>query len=132
MSQSDPLADSLTRIRNAVRARLEKTEVPDSRMVRAVVDILKREGFIQNYRLMESKPRSMVRIYLRYTKERRPFVSRLARVSKPGLRRYVKREEIPLVLGGAGISILSTSKGILTDAQARAEGVGGELLCQVS
>ena len=130
--QTDPIADLLTCIRNASRARLEKTDVPDSRMSRAIVDILKREGFIQNFRLIESKPRATLRIYLRYTQDRRSMITALRRVSKPGVRRYVGKDALPKVLGGLGVAILSTSKGVLTDTEARAQGVGGEWLCQVA
>lgn len=132
MSQSDPIADLLTCVRNASRARLEKVDLPESRMGRAIVEILKREGFIQNVRVIDAKPRAALRVYLRYAPGRRPMITMLSRVSKPGLRRYVRKDEIPSVLAGIGVSILSTSKGILTDAQARAHGVGGELLCRVA
>lgn len=111
---------------------MEKTDVPDSRMSRAIVDILKREGFIQNFRLIESKPRATLRIYLRYTQDRRSMITALRRVSKPGVRRYVGKDALPKVLGGLGVAILSTSKGVLTDTEARAQGVGGEWLCQVA
>lgn len=131
MSQSDPIADLLTAVRNASRARHEKADLPDSRLGRAIMEILKREGFIQNYRLVEAKPRAILRIYLKYTKDRRPVLTNLTRVSKPGLRAYVGRDEIPAVFSGMGLSILSTSKGVLTGAEAKAHGVGGELLCKV-
>ena len=131
MSASDPIADLLTSVRNASRARLEKTDVPDSRMSRAIVDILKREGFIQNYRVIEGQPRAALRIYLKYTKDRRPILTQLRRISTPGLRRYTAKAELRSVLNGLGISILSTPKGLLTDAEARAHGVGDELLCTV-
>ncbi len=131
MGQTDSLADLLTCVRNASRARLEKTDVPDSRMGRAVIEILKREGFIQNYRVIDGRPRATLRIYLRYTKDRRPIVTQLQRVSTPGLRRYIGKADIKPVVGGLGLSILSTPRGILTDAEAKAQGVGGELLCQV-
>lgn len=131
MSQTDPLADSLTQIRNASRARLEKTDLRDSRMTRAVVDLLKREGFIQNFRVIEATPRATLRVYLKYTKDRKPVMSQITRVSTPGLRQYVGVQQIPVVYRGLGLSILSTSKGVLTDADARAQGIGGELLCRV-
>lgn len=131
MSQTDPLADSLTQIRNASRARLEKTDLRDSRMTRAVVDLLKQEGFILNFRVIESKPRATLRVYLKYTKERKPIMTQLVRVSTPGLRKYVRVQQIPQVYRGLGLSILSTPKGVMTDAQAKAQQVGGELLCRV-
>lgn len=131
MSQTDPIADLLTRVRNASRARLDKTDVPSSRMTRALVEILKREGFILNFRAIETTPRATLRLYLKYTKDRRPIITQLARVSTPGRRHYVRVTAIPPVLRGMGISILSTPQGILTDAEAKARGVGGELLCRV-
>jgi len=131
MSLTDPIADLLTRVRNASRARLEHVEVPDSRMTRAIVEILKREGFIQNVRVIDARPRASLRIYLRYAPGRQPVITQLQRVSKPGVRRYVGRQALPAVLKGMGVAILSTPKGVLTDAQARAQGVGGELLCRV-
>lgn len=131
MSQTDPLADGLTQIRNASRARLEKTDLRDSRLTRSVVELLKREGFIQNFRVIDSKPRATLRVYLKYTKDRKPIMSQIVRVSKPGLRKYVGVEQIPSVYRGLGLSILSTSKGVVTDADAKAQGIGGELLCRV-
>ncbi|OGX39397.1 MAG: 30S ribosomal protein S8 [Omnitrophica WOR_2 bacterium RIFCSPHIGHO2_02_FULL_68_15] len=131
MSQTDSLADSLTQIRNASRARLEKADLRDSRMTRAVVDLLKREGFIQNFRVVDTKPRTTLRVYLKYTKDRKPVMTQLTRVSTPGLRKYVGVQQIPQVYRGLGLSILSTSKGVMTDAEARAQKVGGELLCRV-
>ena len=131
MSQTDPLADSLTQIRNASRARLEKTDLRDSRMTRAVVDLLKQEGFILNFRVIEAKPRAALRVYLKYTKDRKPVMTQIVRVSTPGLRKYIGVQQIPQVYRGLGLSILSTPKGVLTDAQARAQKVGGELLCRV-
>ena len=131
MAQSDPIADALTMIRNASRARLEKTDLPDSRMTRSIVEILKQEGFVQNFRVLEGKPRGSVRVYLKYSAARQPVITQLQRVSKPGLRKYVGQAAVQSVLKGMGVSILTTSKGIMTDAQARAQGVGGELLCRV-
>jgi len=131
MSQTDPLADSLTQIRNASRARLEKTDLRDSRMTRAVVDLLKQEGFILNFRVIEATPRAALRVYLKYTKDRKPVMTQIVRVSTPGLRKYIGVQQIPQVYRGLGLSILSTPKGVLTDAQARAQKVGGELLCRV-
>lgn len=131
MSQSDPIADVLTQVRNASRARLEKTDVPDSRVARALLEVLKREGFIHNIRVVEAAPRARLRVYLKYLANRRPVISGLRRVSTPGLRRYVGVEAIPSVLQGLGISVVSTPKGMLTDAEAKAQRVGGELICQV-
>lgn len=131
MSQSDPIADLLTQLRNASRARLEKTDVPDSRMGRAIIELLKREGFIQNVRLMEAKPRARLRVYLKYTKDRRPIMTQLKRISRPGLRKYVGVADLRPVLRGMGISVVSTPRGMLTDSEAKAQQVGGELVCQV-
>lgn len=131
MSQTDPLADGLTQIRNASRARLEKTDLRDSRMTRSVVELLKREGFIQNFRVIDAKPRATLRVYLKYTNDRKPVMTQIVRVSTPGLRKYVGVQQIPAVYRGLGLSILSTSKGVVTDADARAQGIGGELLCRV-
>lgn len=131
MSQTDPIADALTAIRNASRARLEKTDIPDSRMTRSIIEILKKEGFIQNFRVIDAKPRATVRVYLRYSAERKPVITQLQRVSTPGLRKYVGQKMIQTVFRGMGVSILTTSKGIMTDSDARAQGVGGELLCRV-
>ena len=131
MSQTDSLADSLTQIRNASRARLEKADLRDSRMTRAVVDLLKREGFIQNFRVVDTKPRTTLRVYLKYTKDRKPVMTQLTRVSTPGLRKYVGVQQIPQVYRVLGLSILSTSKGVMSDTAAREAKVGGEVLCRV-
>ena len=131
MSQTDPIADFLTRLRNASHAKLEKLDIPTSRMRHALAEILKREGFIQNFRTVDTKPRSTLRVYLKYTKDRRPLFSGMERVSKPGMRKYRQKDAVPSVYNGLGLHILSTSKGILTDAEAKAQGVGGELICRV-
>lgn len=131
MSMSDPIADLLTRIRNANRAKLERVEVPNSKTKQAMVSILKEEGFVKNFRVLENRKRGVLRIYLKYGPGKEDLMSTLERVSKPSLRVYVGKRNIPLVMGGLGIAILSTPKGIMTGRNARRLGVGGELLCKV-
>nr|WP_044199241.1 30S ribosomal protein S8 [Oscillochloris trichoides] len=131
MSVSDPIGDMLTRIRNACMARHVTVNIPASKMKLAIADILKREGFIKDYTLVEGKPFSSIAITLKYMSDRRPAITGLRRVSKPGLRIYTKRDEIPQVRGGLGLSILSTPKGILAGHEAWREHVGGEVLCYV-
>lgn len=128
---TDPIADMLTRIRNALLARHDITVVPASRIKVSIAKILKDEGFIKDYEVLRGKPQRMVKIYLRYTEGKEPMLTGLKRVSKPGLRIYVRKTEIPRVYGGLGISILSTPNGVMTGKQAWRQGVGGELLCQV-
>ncbi len=132
MSQTDPIGDLLTRIRNGSRAGKAQVDVPASRMGSAVVDCLKQEGYIQNWRrLEEGNPQGILRIYLKYTKSRKPILRQIKRVSRPGLRIYTGKDRIPKVYSGIGTAILTTPKGILTDAQARAQGTGGEVICYV-
>ncbi len=131
MSVSDPIGDMLTRIRNACMARHVTVNIPASKMKLAIADILKREGFIKDYTLIEGKPFSTIAITLKYLSDRRPAITGLRRVSKPGLRIYTKRDEIPQVRGGLGLSILSTPKGVLAGHEAWREHVGGEVLCYV-
>ncbi len=128
---TDPIADMLTRIRNAVLARHDFVLVPASRMKASVAKILRDEGFIRDYEVLRGKPQRMLKIYLKYGEKRQPMVAGLKRVSKPGLRVYVGRSEIPRVYGGLGIAIVSTSKGVMTSQQAWRQGIGGELLCYV-
>lgn len=132
MSAADPIADMLTRIRNAVMRRHSHVTVPASKLKLAIARILEAEGFIKGYQVVaEGTAHPVIRIELRYTGNRVPVINHLERVSKPGRRVYAKRSEIPWVLQGMGIAILSTSKGIMTDRQARRENVGGEVLCKV-
>lgn len=130
MTIIDPIADMLTRIRNAVMARHETVLVPSSKMKLAIVKILKEEGFINGYEVLKGKPQPMIRIYLKYTNDQ-PAILGLERVSKPGLRVYTEAREIPRVYGGLGIAILSTSKGIMTGQEAWRRRIGGEILCYV-
>jgi len=131
MTISDSIADMLTRIRNAVMARHDFVLVPTSRMKLAITRILKAEGFISDYEVLKGKPHRVIKIYLKYSDKNQPVISGLERVSKPGLRIYVQRKEIPRVYGGLGIAIVSTAKGVMTGHQAWRQGIGGELLCYV-
>jgi len=128
---SDPIADMLTRIRNSIQARHPKVDVPSSRLKMDIARILKDEGYIANFKPVEEGVRRSIRIYLKYTPANLPVISRIERVSRPGSRVYVGSREIPRVLGGMGINILSTPKGLMTGSEARKQGVGGELLCQL-
>ena len=131
MTISDPIADMLTRIRNATIVRHDIVPVPMSRVKLAIARILKEEGFIANYEVLRGKSHRVIKVYLRYGDNNEPAISRLERASKPGLRVYVQRKEIPRVYSGLGIAIVSTPKGVMTGQQARRQGVGGELLCYV-
>lgn len=128
---TDPVADLLTRIRNANMVYHETVDVPASKLKKAIVEILKEEGFIKNYEVLQDGSRHTLRIYLKYGSNKERVISGLKRISKPGLRVYAQKDEIPRVLGGLGIAILSTSKGVMTDKQARKLGIGGEVLCYV-
>ena len=130
MMVTDPIADMLTRIRNAIMAGHEDVLVPASRMKLSIAKTLKEERFVQDYETLRGKPETMIRIHFRYV-DSRPAVVGLERVSKPGLRVYVGRREIPRVYGGLGIAILSTSKGVMTGQEAWRQHLGGELLCYV-
>jgi small subunit ribosomal protein S8 len=131
MSMTDPIADLLARIRNAHRAKHDRLDVPASRLKLEVCRILKSEGYIKDVTQVEGKPRDVIRIFLNYTKDGDPGISRIRRVSTPGRRVYRGAEHIKPVLNGMGIGIISTSKGLLTDRQARDQRVGGEVLCEI-
>ncbi|MEO5971532.1 MAG: 30S ribosomal protein S8 [Bdellovibrionia bacterium] len=131
MSMTDPVADLLTRIRNATKEKHEKLEVPASRLKANVVRVLKEEGYIKNFRLVREDGRPMIKVYLKYTEAGESVIQGIRRVSRPGLRRYSGYEEMPKILGGAGVSIVSTSKGVTTGHRARTQKVGGEILCEV-
>ncbi len=128
---TDPIADFLTRIRNANQVYHDQVEVPASKMKRAIAEILKNEGFIKNYEYIEDGKQGILRLYLKYGPNKEKVITGLKRISKPGLRVYVKKDQIPRVMGGLGIAIISTPKGLMTDKQARKEGVGGEVICYV-
>lgn len=131
MVTTDPIADMLTRIRNANDANHEKVDMPASKIKAAVLEILKNEGFIRNYEQVEVEGHQVLRTSLKYGANREKVIKGLKRISKPGLRVYAGKEELPRVLGGLGIAIVSTSKGIMTDKKARKEGLGGEVLAYV-
>lgn len=131
MVVTDPIADLLTRIRNALTAKHETVSVPASKMKMAIVDILVDEGYLQSAEIVEEEGRKFIKIVLKYGKNNQKVITTLKRISKPGLRVYCKYEELPKVLNGLGIAIISTSKGIMTDKKARAEKVGGEVLAFV-
>ena len=128
---TDPIADFLTRIRNATRARHSRVEIPASRVKGEIAKILLDQVYVKDVKLVDDNKQGLLRVYLKYDKENVPAIEGLKRISKPGRRIYVKREEIPRVMGGYGIAVLSTSRGILTGNEAREQGVGGELLCQI-
>ena len=131
MSVTDPIADMLTRIRNANMARHDSVQVPVSRTKLDIARIMKQEGFISDYEVVGSDIQKQIKITLRYIERNRPMINGLKRVSKPGLRLYVQRNEIPRVYGGMGIAILSTSKGVMPSFRAWKQGIGGELICYV-
>ena len=131
MVMTDPIADFLTRIRNANMVMHEKVEIPASKTKIALAEILKNEGFIKDYEQVEDGKQGIIRVYLKYGPNREKVISGLKRISKPGLKVYCKKDEIPKVVGGLGIAIISTSKGIVTDKEARKLGLGGEVICYV-
>ncbi|MDX1984368.1 MAG: 30S ribosomal protein S8 [Bryobacteraceae bacterium] len=131
MTTSDPIADMLTRIRNAMAVRHSKVDVPASKLKADIARILKDEGYILNFKIAEEGSKKTIKIYLKYTAGNQPVISKIVRVSRPGCRVYSGSKEIPRVLGGMGISILTTPQGVMTGRQAKQSGVGGEILCQV-
>lgn len=131
MVMTDPIADMLTRIRNANMVRHEKLEIPASKMKKEVADILKREGFIRDVELIEDNKQGIIRIFLKYGANNERVITGLKRISKPGLRVYAKANEVPRVLNGLGIAIISTSQGVITDKEARQKATGGEVLAYV-
>lgn len=131
MSMTDPVADMLTRIRNAVQARHDAVAIPASKLKASIARILKEEGYIDDFEVLRDSPQGQIRIRLRYADRRQPVISGLKRVSKPGLRVYTQRQQIPRVYGGMGIAILSTPQGVMTGQQAWRQQLGGEILCYV-
>jgi small subunit ribosomal protein S8 len=131
MSMTDPIADLLTRIRNGNLAKLQKVDIPSSNQKVSLVNVLRAEGFIKNYKVIADQKQGTLRVYLKFIDDKDPVINEIKRISKPGSRRYVKHDNIPVVKNGMGIAVLSTSKGIITDKAAREAGVGGELLCTV-
>jgi len=131
MTMTDPIADLLTRLRNACNRGKKSVDIPASNLKKEIVRILQEEGFITNYTEIEDDRQGILRVYLRYGPEKTPLFRGLKRVSRPGCRIYKGKDELPRVIGGKGIAIISTSSGVLTDAQARKSGVGGEVLCYI-
>jgi len=131
MQISDPVGDMLTRIRNALIARKDQTTMPASQMKLAIAKILKEEGFIKDYEIVKDQKFRTMRVWLRYTGKKQPVLTGLKRISKPGLRVYVKAKDMPRVVGGMGIAIVTTPNGVMTADSARHENVGGEVLCHV-
>lgn len=128
---TDPIADMLTRIRNAVRARHPRVDLPASNLKVEIARILKEEGYVSTYKVVDENKRRVLRVFFRYMPDKRCVLTNLKRISRPGCRRYVGKNEIRPVVGGMGVSILSTPRGVMTGQTARKEGVGGELLCEV-
>ena len=131
MAMSDPIADFLTRIRNANMAHHESVEIPASKIKHAIADILKDEGFIRDVEYIDDDKQGIIRVFLKYGKNKEHVISGIKRISKPGLRSYVKADAVPKVLNGLGIAILSTSEGVMTDKDALAKNIGGEVLAYV-
>ena len=131
MTMTDPVADMLTRIRNATQAKRKKVDVPASNLKKAIAELLLRERYINQVQVLEETSQGMIRISLKYTAREESAIGGLKRVSKPGRRVYVNKEEIPRVMGGLGTAILSTPKGVLTDKESRKLGVGGEVICYI-
>jgi small subunit ribosomal protein S8 len=133
MSMTDPIADMLTRIRNGIQARHDRVDIPASKLKVEIARILKNEGFISNFKLVEEQEavQQLLRVYLKYSPDGEPVIHGIERVSRPGRRVYRGKQEIPRVLGGLGLAIVSTSKGVLSGADAARDGIGGEVLCQV-
>ncbi len=128
---TDPIADMLTRIRNASKAKLEKVDIPSSKLKLEIAKILKDEGYIKNLKMVKDRRQGVIRIYLKYTDEESPVIQGLRRVSRPGCRVYVGNTAIPKVMGGLGTAILSTPRGVQTGKQAKKDNVGGEVLCHI-
>ncbi|MBT2732631.1 MULTISPECIES: 30S ribosomal protein S8 [Carnobacterium] len=131
MVMTDPIADFLTRVRNANQARHESLEAPASKIKKDIANILKREGFIKNVEYMEDDKQGIIRVFLKYGKDNERVITGLKRISKPGLRVYAKAGEVPKVLNGLGIAIVSTSEGVITDKEARTKNIGGEIIAYV-
>lgn len=131
MVMTDPIADFLTRIRNANSVNHEKVEIPASTTKKTLADILKEEGLIKDFDYIEDGKQGILRLYLKYGPNKEKVITGIKRISKPGLRVYVKKDEVPRVLGGLGIAVISTSQGMMTDKEARKRGLGGEVICYV-
>ena len=131
MVMTDPIADFLTRVRNANMVYHEKLEVPASKMKRAIADIFKSEGYIKDFEYIDDGKQGIIRVYLKYGANKQKVITGLKRISKPGLRVYARKDEVPRVLGGLGTAVISTSQGIMADKDARKQGLGGEVICYI-
>ena len=131
MNTTDPIADMLTRIRNANSAKFKTVDIPASKMKKSIAEILFNEGYIKAYEEIESESQGIIRVSLKYTEKGKKVISGLKRISKPGLRIYAAKDELPKVLNGLGIALISTSKGVMTDKEARKQGIGGEVLAYI-
>lgn len=131
MSLNDPISDALTCIRNASRAKKERVDLRSSRMIKEIVRILREEHFVHDFRVIDDKKQGVLRVYLTKAAERTRPISKIMRVSRPGIRHYAQSQKIPVVLNGLGVCILSTSQGIMTGEEAKKRGVGGEILCKI-
>jgi len=128
---TDPIADMLTRIKNALQAKKEEVDIPSSKLKLRIAEILKEEGYIKDFKLIQDAKQGIIRVFLKYDEYGEPVISGLKRISKPGRRIYVSKDKIPRVMRGLGVAILTTSKGVMTDREARKMGVGGEVICYV-
>ncbi len=131
MGMTDPVSDMLTRIRNANLAKLEKVDIPSSNLKLEIARVLKDEGYIKNFKLLKDRKQGIVRVYMKYSPEETRVISGLKRVSRPGNRVYVGADEIPRVMGGLGIAIISTSRGVVADSESRKLNIGGEVICYI-
>jgi len=128
---TDPIADMLTRVRNAYRAHHDKVDIPASKLKERIADILKEEGYVEDYRFIEDNRQGVLRVFLRYGPDAEPTIAEIQRVSRPGRRVYVKANEVPRIIRGLGIAIVSTSHGVMSDTEARKAHIGGEVLCYI-
>jgi small subunit ribosomal protein S8 len=131
MTMTDPVADMLTRIRNANNVGHATVDIPASRMKKSIADILAEEGYIKGYDIIEGDSQDTIRVRMKYGADREKVITGIKKISKPGLKVYAKKDEVPRVLGGLGVAIISTSRGIISDKEARKQGVGGEVICYV-
>ena len=131
MGMTDPIADMLTRIRNANLAKTEKVDIPSSNLKLELARVLKDEGYIKNFKLLKDRKQGLVRVYMKYSPDESRVINGLKRVSRPGNRVYVKSDDIPRVMGGLGIAVLSTSRGVMADRESRTKKLGGEILCYI-
>lgn len=131
MSVSDPIADFLTCIRNSLHAKKRHVDIPSSNMKRAIAEVLHKERFIRGFKVIEDSKQNVIRVYLKYASNEKPVIRGIKRISTPGRRVYVGKDELPRVLGGLGTAVISTTRGIVTDREARQQGLGGEVICHI-